>query len=61
MITHLSAALLAALGFSIAQIFLVNAATFLFLIVPLFVVRLPQPTGELPGKLVRGPQPAPAA
>lgn len=37
------AALLAALGFSIAQLFLVNAATYLFLIVPLLLaVRLPQ-------------------
>jgi MFS family permease len=37
------AALLAALGFSVAQLFLVNAATYLFLIVPLlFAVRLPQ-------------------
>lgn len=37
------AALLAAVGFSISQLFLVNAATYLFLIVPLvFAVRLPQ-------------------
>lgn len=37
------AALLAALGFSISQLFLVNAATYLFLIAPLLVaVRLPQ-------------------
>jgi MFS family permease len=36
------AALLAALGVSIPQLFLVNAATFLFLIVPLFWVPLPQ-------------------
>jgi MFS family permease len=37
------AALLAALGFSVAQLFLVNSATYLFLIVPLLLsVRLPQ-------------------
>ena len=37
------AALLAAFGFSISQLFLVNAATYLFLIVPLLAsVRLPQ-------------------
>jgi MFS family permease len=37
------AALLAAFGFSVAQLFLVNAATYLFLIVPLLMsVRLPQ-------------------
>jgi MFS family permease len=37
------AALLAAIGFSISQLFLVNAATYLFLIVPLLAsVRLPQ-------------------
>ena len=36
------AALLAALGVSLAQLFLVNAATFLFLIIPLFWVPLPQ-------------------
>ncbi|HSJ90493.1 MAG TPA: MFS transporter [Ilumatobacter sp.] len=37
------AALLAALGFSVSQLFLVNSATYLFLIVPLLVsVRLPQ-------------------
>lgn len=40
------AALLAALGVSIAQLFLVNAATFLFLIVPLFFVALPQVAGK---------------
>ena len=42
------AAGLAALGFSIAQLFLVNAATYIFLIVPLFFVRLPQASGGLP-------------
>ncbi|MDJ0770281.1 MAG: MFS transporter [Ilumatobacter sp.] len=42
------AALLAALGLSIPQLFLVNAGTFLFLIVPLVFVALPQPTGNLP-------------
>ncbi len=43
------AALLAALGFSIAQLFLANAATYLFLIGPLlFMVRLPVATGDLP-------------
>ena len=43
------AALLAALGFSLAQLFIVNAVTYLFLIVPLaFSVRLPMPTGALP-------------
>ncbi len=43
------AAALAALGFSVAQLFLVNAITYLFLIVPLaFLVRLPQARGELP-------------
>lgn len=37
------AALLAAVGFSVSQLFLVNAATYLFLIVPLLMsVRLPQ-------------------
>lgn len=37
------AALLAALGFTVSQLFLVNSATYLFLIVPLlFSVRLPQ-------------------
>lgn len=41
------AALLAAVGFSISQLFLVNAATYLFLIVPLlFAVRLPQVAGR---------------
>ncbi|MFP5487045.1 MAG: MFS transporter [Acidimicrobiia bacterium] len=41
------AALLAAIGFSISQLFLVNAATYLFLIVPLmFAVRLPQVAGR---------------
>lgn len=40
------AALLAAIGFSIPQLFLVNAATFLFLIVPLVtVIRLPAAAG----------------
>lgn len=43
------AALLAAVGFSLSQLFIVNAATYLFLIVPLLVsVRLPMPTGALP-------------
>jgi MFS family permease len=42
------AALLAALGFSIAQLFLVNAATYFFLIVPLLFVALPQARGALP-------------
>jgi MFS family permease len=43
------AALLAAIGFSISQLFVVNAATYLFLIIPLaFAVRLPMPTGALP-------------
>ena len=42
------AAGLAALGFSIAQLFLVNAATYIFLIVPLFFVKLPQTSGGLP-------------
>ena len=42
------AALLAAAGLSIAQLFLVNAATYLFLIAPLFFVKLPQAIGELP-------------
>lgn len=43
------AALLAAIGFSISQLFIVNAVTYLFLIVPLmFAVRLPMPTGALP-------------
>ncbi len=42
------AALLAAISFSIAQLFLVNAATYLFLIVPLFFVKLPQASGGLP-------------
>lgn len=41
------AALLAALGMSIAQLFLVNAATFLFLIVPLCFVALPQVAGKV--------------
>ena len=45
------AALLAAIGFSLSQLFLVNAATYLFLIVPLaFMVRLPMPTGALPDR-----------
>ena len=43
------AALLATLGLSIAQLFLVNAATFLFMIVPLlFWVTLPQVDSDLP-------------
>ncbi|NNE11123.1 MAG: MFS transporter [Ilumatobacter sp.] len=45
------AALLAAFGFSIAQLFIVNAVTYLFLIVPLLMaVRLPMPTGSLPDR-----------
>jgi MFS family permease len=45
------AALLAAVGFSLSQLFIVNAATYLFLIVPLVVsVRLPMPTGALPDR-----------
>lgn len=45
------AAILAAIGFSISQLFIVNAATYLFLIVPLaFAVRLPMPTGNLPDR-----------
>jgi MFS family permease len=45
------AALLAAIGFSLSQLFIVNAATYLFLIVPLAVsVRLPMPTGALPDR-----------
>lgn len=45
------AALLAAVGFSLSQLFVVNAATYLFLIVPLaFMVRLPMPTGALPDR-----------
>ncbi|MGA1440481.1 MAG: MFS transporter, partial [Ilumatobacteraceae bacterium] len=40
------AAVLATVGFSVAQLFLVNAATYLFLIVPLMTsVRLPQVSG----------------
>jgi MFS family permease len=43
------AALLSAVGFSIAQLFLVNAATFLFLIVPLVRwVSLPQVASDAP-------------
>jgi predicted MFS family arabinose efflux permease len=42
------AALLAVVGFSIPQLFLVNAATYLFLIVPLCFVALPQVVGKLP-------------
>jgi MFS family permease len=42
------AALLAVIGFSISQLFLVNSATYLFLIVPLFFVALPQASGGLP-------------
>jgi MFS family permease len=45
------AALLSAIGFSIAQLFLVNAATYLFMIVPLLtVVRLPQTVGAMTEK-----------
>ena len=45
------AALLAAVGFSLSQLFIVNAATYLFLIVPLAVsVRLPMPAGTLPDR-----------
>lgn len=45
------AALLAALGLSLSQLFLVNAATYLFLIVPLvMLVRLPMPIGSLPDR-----------
>lgn len=41
------AALLATVGFSVAQLFLVNAATYLFLIVPLVTtIRLPQVSGS---------------
>jgi len=43
------AALLATIGLSIAQLFLVNAATFLFIIVPLItMIRLPQASGPIP-------------
>lgn len=42
------AALLAALGFSIAQLFLANSVTYLFLIVPLLLVPLPRAAGRLP-------------
>ncbi|MDW3213810.1 MAG: MFS transporter [Ilumatobacteraceae bacterium] len=42
------AALLAAVGFSLSQLFIVNAATYVFLIVPLVLfVRLPMPAGAL--------------
>jgi predicted MFS family arabinose efflux permease len=45
------AAFLAAIGFSLSQLFIVNAVTYLFLIVPLaFAVRLPMPTGSLPDR-----------
>ena len=45
------AALLNALGLSLSQLFYVNAATYLFLIVPLLtMVRLPMPTGALPDR-----------
>lgn len=45
------AALLAAVGLSLSQLFLVNAVTYLFLIVPLLLyVRLPMPTGSLPDR-----------
>jgi MFS family permease len=42
------AAVLAVLGFSVAQVFLVNAATFLFLIAALIVVRIPDVRGDHP-------------
>jgi MFS family permease len=42
------AAVLAVVGFSTAQLFIVNAATFLFLIVPLFFVALPTIQGNHP-------------
>ncbi|MGH9132819.1 MAG: MFS transporter [Ilumatobacteraceae bacterium] len=42
------AAVLAAIGFSVAQVFLVNAATFLFLIAALLVVRIPDVRGDHP-------------
>ena len=42
------AALLAMLGLSTAQLFLVNSATFLFLIVPLLFVALPHVAGDHP-------------
>ncbi len=45
------AAFLAAIGFSLSQLFIVNSVTYLFLIVPLaFAVRLPMPTGSLPDR-----------
>jgi len=42
------AALLAMIGLSTAQLFLVNSATFLFLIVPLLFVALPHVAGDHP-------------
>lgn len=42
------AALLGVLGFGVSRLLLVNAATFLFLIVPLFRVRLPDVRGNHP-------------
>ena len=42
------AAVLAVIGFSVAQVFLVNAATFLFLIAALVVVRIPDVRGDHP-------------
>ena len=48
LVSQFSPAVLAAIGFSIAQLFLVNSATYLFLIVPLFFVRLPEASGGLP-------------
>ncbi len=42
------AALLAWQGFSIAQLLLVNAGTYLFMIVPLIFISLPQPAGRPP-------------
>jgi len=45
------AALLAALGVSLSRLFLVNAVTYLFLIVPLAMfVKLPMPSGSLPDR-----------
>lgn len=42
------AALLAAIGFSVARLFVVNSATFLFLIVPLCFIALPSVRGQHP-------------
>jgi len=42
------AAVLAVIGFSVAQVFLVNAATFLFLIAALVIVRIPDVRGVHP-------------